>query len=222
MTSIQDPPVNDLKLNRLQRLNVFLDEHVLLYPVKFLTNRIVILTTLALLIPLIVFSNNQVFVNALNSYLNVTSVAVGSTVLLYATIADIRDRAAAKHADDLTKTYEELLESRIQGREDLAKTYEELLESRLQGREDLAKNYEQVLEKRVKADHELIEQILQNTIENVLGGPLEKIQLEDSHRLEEMQKAVLSDNALLHKEIGELRELVLALRQNDPGKSNPS
>src|SRR4051812_18309807 len=150
MASTEIPPVSNTELNRVQRLNIFLDEHVLLYPVRFLTNRIVILTTLALLIPLILFSNNQAFVNAMNSYLNITSVAVSSTVLLYATIADIRDRAAAKRSDDLAKVYEQALESRIQEREDLAKIYE------------------QVLEKRVKADHEMIKQILHNMVENML------------------------------------------------------
>src|SRR2546421_7052314 len=62
----------------LHRVNTFLDEHVLPYPVKFLTNRIIILATLALLIPLVFFTNYQAFVNALNSYLNVMSVVVGS------------------------------------------------------------------------------------------------------------------------------------------------
>src|SRR5579871_5609067 len=113
----------------LQRLNTFLDENVLPYPVRFLTNRVIILATLALLIPLIFFTSDQAFVNALNSYLNVMSVVVSSTVLLYATIADVRDRAAAKRADEI------------------------------------AKAYEQKLEKRVQADHELIEQILQHSIE---------------------------------------------------------
>jgi hypothetical protein len=185
MASTKIPPVSNTELNRVQRLNTFLDEHVLLYPVRFLTNRIVILTTLALLIPLILFSNNQAFVNAMNSYLNVTSVAVGSTVLLYATIADIRDRAAAKRSDDLAKTYEQALESRIQEREELAKIYE------------------QVLEKRVKTDHEMIKQILHNMVENMLGGKLEKIQLEEQKQLEEIQKAVIASNELLRAELAE-------------------
>src|SRR5437764_3041451 len=111
-------PASDEKSGMLQRMNALLDEHVLLYPVKFLTNRIVILATLALLIPLVFFTNNQAFVNGLNSYLNVISVVVSSTVLLYATIADVRDRAAAKSAEEIAKTYEQLLEERIQGRED--------------------------------------------------------------------------------------------------------
>jgi hypothetical protein len=169
----------------LQRLNTFLDEHVLPYPVKFLTNRIIILATLALLIPLIFFTSDQAFVNALNSYLNVMSVVVSSTVLLYATIADVRDRSAAKRA------------------EAIAKSYEQVLEDRIQGRETIAKSYEQVLEKRVQADHELIEQILQNSIENILGARLEKIQLADHKQLEELQKVVIASNEALRAELAE-------------------
>jgi hypothetical protein len=184
------------------RLNMFLDKHVLPYPVKFLTNRIVILATLALLLPLLFLTSNQAFVNASNSYLNVMSVVVGSTVLLYATIADVRDRAAAKRA------------------------------------EEIAKAYEQVLEERVQADHELIEQILQNSIENILGSRLEKIRLEDHKRLEDVQKAVIASNEslrtelaekaqiasndALRKELVELREMVQALYQRQIGISTDS
>jgi hypothetical protein len=159
-------------------------------------------------------------VNALNSYLNVTSVVVSSTVLLYATMADVRDRAAAKRADEIAKTYEQVLEDRIQERQEIAKAYE------------------QVLEQRVQADHELIQQILQNNIENVLGGRLEKIRLEDHKQLEDMQKAVIASNEalrtklaekamidsneLLRTELGELRELVHALYQSQLGKPTSS
>src|ERR1041385_5487087 len=96
MTSPQTAPITTGKSSTLHRLNAILDEHVLQYPIKFLTNRIIILATLALLVPLLFFTSDQSFVNALNSYLNVMSVVVGSTVLLYATIADVRDRAAAE------------------------------------------------------------------------------------------------------------------------------
>src|SRR5579859_21995 len=216
-----------------QRLNTLLDEHVLPYPVKFLTNRIIILATLALLIPLIFFTNQQAFVNALNSYLNVMSVVVGSTVLLYATLADVRDRAAAKRAEEMAKAYEQVLEERVQEREEIAKAYEQVLEKRVAGREEIAKAYEQELEKRVQADHELIEQILQNSIENILGGRLEKIRIEDHKKLDDMQKAVIASNETLRLELAEkarlasnetlrlelveLRELVQALHQRQFG-----
>jgi hypothetical protein len=254
------PIIKEPLPGRIQQLNTFLDEHLLPYPVRFLTNRVIILATLALLIPLIFFTSNQAFVNSLNSYLNVMSVVVSSTVLLDATIADVRDRAAAKRAEELAKAYEQLLEERVQGREqeleervqgreELAKAYEQLLEERVQGREKLAKAYEQKLEKRVQereqelekrvqADHELIEQILQNSVENILGGRLEKIRLEDHKKLEEMQKAViasnetlrrelaekarLASNETLRRELAELRELVQALHQSRFGNPENS
>ena len=79
----------------MTKVNSFLDQHVLPYPVKFLTHRFVILATIALLAPLIVFSSSTNFVLAVNSYLNTMSVAVSSIVLLYATIAEIRDKQVA-------------------------------------------------------------------------------------------------------------------------------
>jgi len=79
----------------MDRINAFLDRSVLPYPVKFLTNRFIILLTIALLIPLIVFAKEAVFVLAVNSYLNTMGVAVGSIVLLYATLTEIRDRQIA-------------------------------------------------------------------------------------------------------------------------------
>jgi hypothetical protein len=220
MTSPQTTPVIETKLSTLQRLNAILDERVLPYPVRFLTNRVIILATLALLIPLLFYTSDQAFVNALNSYLNVMSVVVSSTVLLYATIADVRDRAAAKRANEIAKTYEQVLEDRIQGRQEMAKAYE------------------QVLEERVQADHELIQQILQNSIENILGGRLEKIRIEDHKQLDEMQKAVIASNEALRAELAEkamiarneslraelaeLRELVQALYQSHFGKPTAS
>lgn len=186
MTSSPPTSVARKKLSVLQRLNALLDEHVLPYPVRFLTNRVIILATLALLVPLLFFTTDQAFVNALNSYLNVMSVVVSSTVLLYATIADVRDRAAAKRADEIAKTYE------------------------------------QVLEERVQAEHELIQQILQNSIENILGGRLEKIWTEDHKQPDEMQKVVIASNESLHAELAELRELVQALYQSQVGKSATS
>ena len=220
MTSPQTTPVIERKLSALQQLNTILDERVLPYPVRFLTNRVIILATLALLIPLLFYTSDQAFVNALNSYLNVMSVVVSSTVLLYATIADVRDRAAAKRANEIAKTYEQVLEDRIQGRQEMAKAYE------------------QVLEERVQADHELIQQILQNSIENILGGRLEKIRIEDHKQLDEMQKAVIASNEALRTELAEkamiasneslraelaeLRELVQALYQSHFGKPTAS
>ena len=80
----------------LARFNKFLDKFVLPWPVRFLTTRLVILLTMALLIPLIVFASNTVLVLGLNSYLNTMSVAVSSIVLLYATIAEVRQKQIAE------------------------------------------------------------------------------------------------------------------------------
>jgi hypothetical protein len=309
------PNITKKQRGIFQRLNTFLDEHVLPYPVMYLTNRIIILATLALLIPLLFYTSDQAFVNALNSYLNVMSVVVSSTVLLYATIADVRDRAAAKRADEIAKAYEQELEKRIlgreqeleeriqsreeiakayeqelekrilgreqelegriQGRDEIAKAYEQELEKRILGREqeleerilgrdeiakayeqelekrilgreqeleerilgreEIAKAYEQELEKRVQADHEIIQQILQNSIENILGARLEKIRIEDHKQLEEMQRAVIASNESLRmelaekalivsnesmrNELAELAKLVHALHQSQFGPS---
>jgi hypothetical protein len=79
----------------LERINDFLDRYVLPWPVRFLTFRFVILFTIAMLIPLIAFANNTVLVLGLNSYLNTMSVAVSSIVLLYATIAEARQKQIA-------------------------------------------------------------------------------------------------------------------------------
>ena len=78
-----------------ERVNAFLDKYVLPWPVRFLTFRFTILATIALLIPLIIFASNTELVLAINSYLNVMSVAVSSIVLLYATIAEVRQQQIA-------------------------------------------------------------------------------------------------------------------------------
>jgi uncharacterized membrane protein len=80
----------------MKRLNEVLDRFVLPWPVRFLTQRFVILGTIALLVPLIVFAHKQIFVLAVNSYLNTMSVAVSSIVLLYAMIAEVRDKQVAE------------------------------------------------------------------------------------------------------------------------------
>jgi hypothetical protein len=78
------------------RINAFLDKHVLPWPVRFLTFRFTILITIALLVPLIVFANNTELVLGINSYLNTMGVAVSSIVLLYATLAENQQRKIAE------------------------------------------------------------------------------------------------------------------------------
>ncbi len=79
----------------LDRINAFLDRYVLPWPVRFLTFRFVILATIALLIPLIIYANQTALVLLINSYLNTMSVAVSSIVLLYATISEVRQKKIA-------------------------------------------------------------------------------------------------------------------------------
>lgn len=80
----------------LDRVNDFLDRYILPWPVRFLTFRFVILVTIGLLIPLIVFAKNTVFILAVNSYLNTMSVAVSSIVLLYAMVSEARQKQIAE------------------------------------------------------------------------------------------------------------------------------
>jgi hypothetical protein len=77
------------------RINSILDRYVLPWPVRFLTFRFIILATIALLVPLVVYANDTALVLLLNSYLNVMSVAVSSIVLLYATISEVRQKRIA-------------------------------------------------------------------------------------------------------------------------------
>ena len=78
------------------RVNDLLDRYILPLPVRFLTFRFVILLTMALLIPLIIYADRIKLVLAVNSYLNVMSVAVSSIVLLYATISEARQKQIAE------------------------------------------------------------------------------------------------------------------------------
>lgn len=80
----------------MERINAFLDRNVLPWPVRFLTFRFVILATIALLIPLVVYANRTALVLLINSYLNTMSVAVSSIVLLYATLSEARQKQIAE------------------------------------------------------------------------------------------------------------------------------
>jgi len=80
----------------MDAVNDFLDKYILPWPVRFLTFRFVILITIALLIPLILFANQTTLVLGINSYLNTMSVAVSSIVLLYATISEARQKQIAE------------------------------------------------------------------------------------------------------------------------------
>ena len=80
----------------MRHINDFLDKHILPWPVRYLSHRFVILLTIALLIPLVVYATNQTLVLLVNSYLNTMSVAVSSIVLLYATLSEIHQKQIAE------------------------------------------------------------------------------------------------------------------------------
>jgi hypothetical protein len=84
----------------LNKMNQFLDTHILPWPVRYLTFRLVILVTMGLLIPLIIFANQTVMVLMINSYLNVMSVAVSSIVLLYSTISEAHQKQIARMQEE--------------------------------------------------------------------------------------------------------------------------
>lgn len=165
-----------------QRLDIFLDTYILPYPVKYLTNRLTILATMCLLIPLIVFANNQVFVLAANSYLNVMSVVVSSTVLLYSTISEARDREAAAR------------------REQIAREHEAAVEAREQIDHDLIEGIKAELSEHVTKSLENIQQILIQYLEN--------LQNEDEARDIATQKAVLATAEAHNQQLETLRAMV--------------
>jgi len=111
----------------LDRVNRALDRYVLPWPVRFLTFRFVILATIALLIPLIVFASNTVMVLGINSYLNTMSVAVSSIVLLYATlseanqnqIAQIQEQRAQEDHAHVTEMHQLVLETLTNQRQEI-------------------------------------------------------------------------------------------------------
>jgi hypothetical protein len=84
----------------LNTMNQFLDTYILPWPVRYLTFRLVILMTMGLLIPLIVFASQTVMVLMINSYLNVMSVAVSSIVLLYSTISEAHQKQIARMQEE--------------------------------------------------------------------------------------------------------------------------
>jgi hypothetical protein len=195
------PADKSVSVGLLQRVNLFLDEYVLPYPVRFLTNRITILATLALLIPLVLLAYATAFELAANSYLNVMSVVVSSTVLLYATLAEARDRAAAQRREEIAAAHEKSVEERAQA------DHQKLQE----------------IHAHLEAIHtEVLEHVSKSldVIQHSMVDRLEKIQAEDHVHIEETHKAILTSIAAHREELGELRQLIVAL-QLDPPKSDP-
>jgi hypothetical protein len=111
----------------LKRLNVFLDRYVLPLPVRFLTFRFVIILTILLLVPLLLFAGNQVLVLGINSYLNTMGVAVSSIVLLYATLAEVQQkRIAAMQEQRAQEDHQHLTELHALMLQTLVKQWEQV------------------------------------------------------------------------------------------------
>ncbi len=179
----------------MQRINEFLDKFVLPWPVKYLTNRVTILATLCLLIPLILLADITVFVLAANSYLNVMSVVVSSTVLLYSTLSEARDRKAAERREEIARQHEAMVEKRAEADHELIQEIHIHLD-----------------EMRAEVMNHVNTSL--DNIQQILIERLEKIQIEDHTHIEETHKAVLASTDSHRQELAALRELVETLHQN--------
>jgi hypothetical protein len=177
---------------RIEHLNEFLDQRVLPYPVKYLTNRVVILATLCMLVPLILFASNIVFATAVNSYLNVMSVVVSSTVLLYSTISERRSREAALRREEIAKAHTDMVEQRARSDHELIKLIHHHLD---------------------EMHSELVEHVNKSldNIHDILVKRLETLQDEDHKHIEETHRAVLSSSESHRKELAALTALIATL-----------
>ncbi len=199
MTAISDTQAQPV--GTMARINQFLDQFVLPWPVKYLTNRITILATLCLLVPLIAFATNQVLVLLANSYLNVMSVVVSSTVLLYSTISDARDKAAAQRREEIAAEHEKM----VQARSD----------------EDHA---------RIEAINTHIDEIHQEVLEHIttsldmiqklLIDRMEQMQEEDHQHIVETNNNVLASIAAHKEELEDMRKMLNALRPDQSDTSD--
>ncbi|MBX3085137.1 MAG: hypothetical protein KF716_26120 [Anaerolineae bacterium] len=178
-----------------KRLNAFLDKYVLPYPVRYLTNRLTILATLGLLIPLIFFTKEQAFVNTLNSYLNVMSVVVSSTVLLYSTISEARDRIASARREQIAALHQAKVDERAQ--ED-----HERIEQMHQHLDEL---------RREVMDH--VSTSL-NEIQKILMERLDTMHSTDQAQLTAMHEAVMDANQRHHEQIAALSAMVESLKDD--------
>jgi hypothetical protein len=178
----------------VERLNTFLDRYVLPFPVKYLTNRVVILLTLCLLVPLVAFAHVTVFVLAANSYLNVMSVVVSSTVLLYSTLSEARDRAAAERREQIAAEHQKVLDARA---------------------EEDHRRIEQIYQNLIDLNDQTVAKIntsLEN-IQTILLDHLEVNQAEDHAHVEEMHRAVVAGLGAHRQELDSLRRLLEAVER---------
>ncbi len=195
------PAMDDQPQGAMARLNVFLDKFVLPWPVKYLTNRITILATLCLLIPLIALAGNQVLVLLANSYLNVMSVVVSSTVLLYSTISEARDKRAAQRREEIAATHEKMVEERANADH-----------ARIQEIHDHIDAIQDEVMQHVTTSLDRIEQLIVQR--------LEKMQEEDHAHITETHTAVIASMSSHKEELADMRLMLEALRPNNPPASN--
>ena len=188
----QAPSVPMMRTNRespIERLNEFLDQYVLPFPVKYLTNRVVILLTLLMLIPLIVLANNAVFVLATNSYLNVMSVVVSSTVLLYSTLSEARDRAAAERREQIAAQHQKSVDARAEA-----------------DHQRIQEIHQQIVELHEQTISQI--NLSLDNIQKILIEHLEVNQAEDHSHVEEMHRALVASLDAHKEELDSLRKLV--------------
>ena len=191
VTSVTNPA--DQPMGAMARLNQFLDLHVLPWPVKYLTNRITILATLCLLIPLIAFATNQVLILLANSYLNVMSVVVSSTVLLYSTISDKRDKAAAQRREEIAEAHQRQADERS---------------------DEDHRLIEQINTHIDEIHGEVMEHITSSLdrIEKLMLERIEQMQLEANSHIDENHGSVLATMASHKEELEDMRKILDSLR----------
>ena len=185
--------VDSSEMSAMGRLDQFLDKHVLPWPVKYLTNRITILATLCLLVPLIAFASNQVLVLLANSYLNVMSVVVSSTVLLYSTISESRDKAAAQRREEIAAAHQRLSDERS---------------------EEDHKRIEQINVHIDEIHQEVLEHITTSLdrIEKLMFERIEQMQTEANTHIDENHGNVIATMASHKEELAEMRQILDSLR----------
>jgi len=87
----------------MTKLSKWLDSHLLQLPVIFVTNTLVILITIGLLCPLVIFNASVVFVLLVNSYLNVFGCGVSFIVLKQAKAQEAVQEARAQEDHERLK-----------------------------------------------------------------------------------------------------------------------
>jgi outer membrane murein-binding lipoprotein Lpp len=121
---------------------------------------------------------------ATNSYLNVMSVVVSSTVLLYSTISEVRDKKAAEQREALAAQHQRLVDDQnAANAEALAKIQDELRQH-------------------INSQLDEIKQIL-----------LERLEINHAET-SALQKAIIDSANAQDIEVGAIRDMVASLKEN--------